>query len=78
MNIGDLVWCVYNDYFLPEYGIIIKVHTYQFANNESDKHYEVLVGADLHTLCENEIFKDHLDALDHQLNQLRKHLIPNQ
>ena len=65
MNIGDLVWCIYHIYLLPEQGIIIKIY------EDMDIYYEVLIDGEKHTLPYNEVYLKQTDALQYQMDILR-------
>lgn len=71
MKKGDLVWCVYCDYRLPLRGIILKIHELSLIHNDSEFNYEVLIGDEIHTLSELEVYKTELEALDYQMEMLR-------
>ena len=68
---GDLVWCVYNFYKLPEVAVIIKIHTLNPVYNSVDFHYEVFVDNDVYTLHEHEIFESEDEALAYQMMQVK-------
>ena len=71
MKEGDLVWCVYNFYKLPEVAVIVKVHKLNPIYNSVDFHYEVFVDNDVYTLHQNEIFMSEDEALAYQMMQVK-------
>ena len=71
MKEGDLVWCVYNFYKLPEPAVILKVHELNPIYQSIDFHYEVLVNNDIYTLHEYEVFATEDEALEYQVMQMK-------
>ena len=69
MQVGDLVWCLYHIYFLPAQGIILRTITE--AAIPDDIHYEVLIEGEIHTLTREDMFLEHLDALECQMKILK-------
>ena len=65
MRVGDLVWCVFHLYLLPEQGIILNIY------KDMDTYYEVLIGSEMHTLSVEEVYLMQSDALKYQLDILR-------
>ena len=73
INIGDLVWCVHDFYKLPLRGIIIKIIELNPVYNCIDCHYEVLIVNKVHTLHEEEVYKNEDCALSYQIMQIKGH-----
>ena len=71
MQAGDLIWCVPDFYKLPVRGIIVKVIELNPIYNSVDFHYEVLIGDEIHTLHEEEVYTKEDQALSYQIMQLR-------
>jgi len=71
MQMGDLVWCVYDFYNLPMRGIIVKVIELNPVYNSVDCHYEVLIANEVYTLHEEEVYESEDSALSYQIMQVK-------
>ena len=66
MEPGDLVWCVFHIYFLPQQGIIVNVM------KDMDIFYVVLIEDEEYILGCEEVFLKESEALQYQINVLKQ------